>query len=169
MRQSVTIPRRCSGWTLIELLITIIIVAVLTAGVLVLYRQAENAANTTRAEDLLTSIQADVHQLYADRDSYTGLSGNILRDASPGLTARDPWGGTIHIRSTSGGHHFTISFTQVPRSACVRIGSLNTGDDWSSLQIGGVTIQQSDGSINPQSLAAACQQASQNTITWVSP
>ncbi len=156
------------GWTLLELLITIIVVAVLTAGVLLLYRQATSAADTTRAEDLLTSIQATVHELYADESSYTNLDGAVLRSGGLAADRRDPWGGAIHIRPTAGGRHFTISFRHVPHAACLRLGDGATGADWSSLRIDGESVYDGTTRPAPATVLSACRSAPYDRITWTS-
>jgi prepilin-type N-terminal cleavage/methylation domain-containing protein len=156
------------GWTLLELLVTIIVVAVLTAGVLLLYRQATSAADTTQAEDLLTSIQAAVHELYADEDGYRGLDGQVLRSGGLAADRRDPWGGAIHVRSSAGGHHFTISFHRVPHGACLRLGNAPTSAEWTSLRIDGVNVYDGTTPPEPAAVLSACRSAPYDRITWTS-
>ena len=156
------------GWTLLELLVTIIVVAVLTAGVLLLYRQATGAADTARAEDLLTSIQASVHELYADENSYSNLDSSVLNAGSLSPDRRDPWGGTIHVRPTAGGHHFTISFGHIPHTACLRLGASPADGDWTSLSINHVGVYDGTELPNPGAILSACRSAAQDRLTWTS-
>ncbi|MCL5799626.1 MAG: prepilin-type N-terminal cleavage/methylation domain-containing protein [Gammaproteobacteria bacterium] len=156
------------GWTLLELLVTIIVVAVLTAGVLLLYRQATGAANTARAEDLLTSIQASVHEIYADENSYSTLDSSVLSGGSLSADRRDPWGGTIHVRPTAGGHHFTISFGRVPHTACLRLGASPVDGGWTSLSINQVGVYDGTQPPNPGAVLSACRSATHDRLTWTS-
>ncbi len=156
------------GWTLLELLVTIIVVAVLTAGVLLLYRQATGAADTARAEDLLTSIQASVHEIYADENSYSNLDSSVLNAGSLSPDRRDPWGGTIHVRPTAGGHHFTISFGHIPHTACLRLGASPADGDWTSLSINHVGVYDGTELRNPGAILSACRSAAHDRLTWTS-
>jgi prepilin-type N-terminal cleavage/methylation domain-containing protein len=168
MHEKTSAPRPDGGWTLLELLVTIIVVAVLTAGVLLLYRQASSAADTTRAEDLLTSIQASVHELYADANGYSGLDGAVLRLGGLASSESDPWGGAIHVRPTASGRHFTISFRRVPPSACLRLGDGATNAGWSALRIDGVSVYDGATRPNPAAVLSACRSASEDRLTWTS-
>lgn len=88
------------GFTLIEMMVVLIIIAVLIAGGIRFYAGYIENSRVTKARVQLSTIQAALDSYYAEKGNYPygeGLANQLLSaglvvDASGALVMEDPWG-----------------------------------------------------------------------------
>lgn len=78
------------GFTMIEMMVVLIIIAVLLAGGISLYRGYINKAKITKAESFLSTAGAALDAYYEEYGKYPDDSAKAGVD----VTVKDPWGGT---------------------------------------------------------------------------
>jgi len=172
--------RRQRGATLIEIATVLAIVALVIAGVLAIYTNAETSRKTSEALGQVANIQQAVRSLYGGQATFTGLNASALISSNhvpqkmvAGTTLRHAFNGPITIAPanpggvTDGG--FQVSFGQVPREACIKFLTSDLGRAVFSVGTG-TAVKSLDGSnpppFNPTEATTACS-ANLNTVTWV--
>ena len=105
------------GFTLIELMVVISIIAILATIGLFSIRNAQASARDAKRTAAITGIQVALERYYSDTQLYpnTDCAGVITTLASYlGATPVDPLGGTICARITysGGAQAYTITFTR---------------------------------------------------------
>lgn len=125
------------GFSLIELLLVLAIVAALAVAAFIVYPRVQAGRNAAFEAQTLASIQATVRALFTT-GNYTNVSMDIPLRATffpahmvNGTTIQNQWGGTASIgASTSAGYYpgdgvraryFRITYTQVPTDVCIRL------------------------------------------------
>ena len=118
--------RNEKGFTMIEMMVVLIIIAVLIAGGIKFYLGYIENAKVTKAKAQISNMQALMDSWYAEKGSYP-LSGgtantNLKADGCELIVAgikatvtigdaeyvRDPWGGINYYTFTSGGTGYEI-------------------------------------------------------------
>lgn len=79
------------GFTLVELLIVIVVIAILAAIVIVAYNGIQNRAKTTKAQTNANAVQKIAEAYNADNNVYPGTIANF----SSGTTAKLPAGVSV--------------------------------------------------------------------------
>lgn len=74
------------GFTLVELLIVIVIIAILTVISLVAYNGIQNRARTTTAESAAKTVADKAQLYYSDKGSYPASINDLT-----GANVNDPW------------------------------------------------------------------------------
>lgn len=97
-----TVPKKPQGFTIIELLIVIVIIAILAAITLVAYNNIQTRAKTAAAKNVASEVQQKVETYNALKGSYP--SSNLTSDlstysesslAGTGITIAGPYPTTI--------------------------------------------------------------------------
>lgn len=91
------------GFTMVELMAVLIIIAVLIAGGLAFYLNYIDRAKVTKAVGQLNTMAAALDAYYAQQGSYPNSAG----DAGVDLNIKDPWG--ISYSYTGGVGNYTLT------------------------------------------------------------
>lgn len=177
-RRLATTSRR--GLTLIEAAMVLAILALVVAGIMLFYTQANTSRQTTAALGELAAVQQAVRGLYGGQSSYTGITNAALvnTDAMPqrmiatGGTLRHSFNGLVNVTAgdagAGAGSGFQVEFTNVPSDACSRMLTSDLGRGLFSVSAGGQTRSQAatPPPFDPAGAGAACSSNS-NTIRWI--
>lgn len=173
--KSVSFNRNTSkGFSLIELLLVLGVLAILLVAAFVVYPQVRdrNQANTEVSN--LTSIKANINNLYASRGgNYAGLATEtaVRARALPSSmvggdfvagTPTAAWGGLVNVGSAgapgtavaAGGRTFGIQYADVPEGVCLGLVS-GAATNFSQVSVGGTDLI-TDNQFNPAAAATAC-------------
>ena len=160
-----------SGFSLMEILMVLAIIAVLIAGAVALLGAASETTNIQAEQQTINGICSGVTNLFNNSSDYTGLDNSLVESANifpvgvvRGGQAKNKWGGDITVAPGASTDEFTITYTEVPEDACLQLGVFNH-KTWESVTINGDAIDQADD--NPVPLvSAACDET--NTIVYTS-
>jgi prepilin-type N-terminal cleavage/methylation domain-containing protein len=98
------------GFTLVELLIVIAIIAILLAVAVPSYMSFDDRARESVAESNVRAIVPAVESFYSDNSSYSALD-NASTASPPGLASYDPAGSTHVVIASSSLHSYCIYST----------------------------------------------------------
>jgi len=171
--------RRRRGLTLIEAATVLAILALVVAGIMVLYTNADTSRKTTTALNQLATIQQGVRSVYGGQSTYSGLSSEIIANSQhlpssmiSGTTIRHAFNGVVTIlpADAGGGENsgFSVQFTNVPKDPCVKMVTSDLGRGLFSVSVGGQTRSQTGATpppFDPGAANTAC--GSSNSITWI--
>ncbi len=132
--------------------------------------KAFSGTKTSQTMGQFTTIVANVQGLYASQPNFTGLDestaiagavfpGNMA--ASGSSQAYDIYGGDANVSAAANDTEFTVEFTSVPNSACIKLGSDFNSSNLVSLTVNGA----SPTAETPGALAGVCNAAS-NDMLW---
>lgn len=190
MLKNLRAMRRQRGMTLVEMLLYIGIGALIIVGGVVLYQAAFSDTRTNDARRQILAMQANIRNLYANQAGFVDSNGVALSmqqlfdaNAIPadmrGTTAantRHALGGTVAVApANSGGganDRFTITFTQVPGEACIRLATMNTSvggqGGFDGLRVNGTALMDA-ADTSPVTIAEAtdaCGRGTRVTMVW---
>lgn len=160
---SVRSGRRASGgFTLIELMIVVTVMAIIAAVAIPSYQQYNRRANRSQAQQLMLTIQNREEQYVLDARAYT----NALGSGTGGLSiAADGWTCTA-APSTAGctNNHYTVTVTLVagPPPSYTITGTPNAG----GFQDGGGDATKSDGVLTLTSAGTKARTRSGVDLKW---
>lgn len=160
--------KRRRGLTLIEAAMVLAILAIVVAGVMVYYQNANNNQKLTSATQQITAVQQAVQGLYAGQSSKTGLQASQIVDSLPasmvaGNDIRNPYNGTVAVAAATVG--FTLAMNNVPKDACQRLAVMDMGRQTQAIAIGANKHSAPNLPVSPGDAQDECTDAP-NTITW---
>lgn len=178
------------GLSLIESAMVLALAATVTAGVMFYYQSASDSNKTQSAISEVMSATSAINGLFIGQSGYSGLNVSVLNNSSAipdnykkGSKVMNPFGGDLEVKtptaSSNNAYGYALNLTQLPKSACISLATLNLGTSAAGYGINvgsveGVTsIDQAWGtgktkktSITPSEAAIGCNQDSSNTVTY---
>lgn len=176
------------GLSLIESAMVLALAATVTAGVMFYYQSASDSNKTQAAISEVMSATSAINGLYIGQSNYQGLDVSVLKNSSaiPDNYKKDgkimnPFGGDLDVSiprntgGTSSNYGYALKLTQLPKSACISLATLNLGTSAAGYGIGTATeLANSFGStgtktsaITPSEAAQKCNQdGAANTVTY---
>jgi len=131
------------GVTLIEAVLFISIALGLIVGGLVFFQQASLAQRTNDAVRSISSLASETRAAYRTQQDFEGVdsevlinSGAVPSSAINGSEIRNEWGGDAVIAANlvnepinpqDANEFFSITYTEIPQAACVRLGTATDG------------------------------------------
>ncbi|EFA8786835.1 TPA: pilus assembly protein [Escherichia coli] len=125
------------GLSLIESAMVLALAATVTAGVMFYYQSASDSNKTQAAISEVMSATSAINGLYIGQSSYNGLDASVLKNSSaiPDNYKKqnkimNPFGGDLNVGVPNGndaGYGYTLTLTQLPKSACISLATLNLG------------------------------------------
>jgi major structural subunit of bundle-forming pilus len=144
--------RRQQGLTLIEAAMVLAIAALVVAGVMLFFQNANNAQKTNDAMGELAAIQQVVRSLYSGQPDYTGLNAALLANSKqlpnkmivgvpPAATGlQDPFNATITVTPVAVGgvnSQFSVEFDGLSIDACSKMATVDLGTSLVSIAVNG--------------------------------
>lgn len=183
------------GLSLIESAMVLALAATVTAGVMFYYQSASDSNKTQSAISEVMSATSAINGLYIGQSGYSGLSSQVLLNSSAipdnykdstTRKIRNPFGGELLVEPSEGaskGFGYHITLTNLPKSACVSLATLNLGTSAAGYGINqnspaGVTLGNSGnsgssgsymktGAISPSDATTNCTNSSgNNKVTY---
>jgi prepilin-type N-terminal cleavage/methylation domain-containing protein len=173
------------GYTLIELMIVLAIIAALIVGAFYLYPkvQASRAANAEAV--ILQSFQANMKSLFTMGDyqkvsnivtAQAGMWNDQMIGATPSDTITNEWGGAVSVKpATAAGavsaagqtaHYFLVTYPGVPADVCQKLVPSLVGS-FEKVSVGATIVQDLNAAspvrYDPSALAASCGGSSGST------
>jgi prepilin-type N-terminal cleavage/methylation domain-containing protein len=170
--------RRQSGMTLMEVISSLAIMAVVVVGALALYGSASSSQSATAFTQDLTSIRAGLKQLYSGQGTY-GASGTNLNavlksakripttmsvDNSTPPVITHSLNGTLVAAAGATAGQFTLTVTNIPTDVCTAIAVSNSS--WISLGAGASGTTPIALPATPATAAAGCSTTNANTMIF---
>lgn len=161
------------GISLIEVLASIAIIALIIAGAVSLFSSAESAQRANNMLVDLTQVRTVIKKMYANRTDYTSgdittalqnsgmLPTRMTRDGNNNSIIYEITGGTVTVKGT--GATFTVTFTQVPASACNTVIGALQANTWSNVKMGANPVRAIP--VDPAAVAAECVENVTMTFT----
>ena len=164
------------GVSLIEIAMGLSIIAVVAAGALFYFNNAQVSSRTNEAMQQLSSLQEIIRTLYQSAGNYSGLNATVIANSSllapryrvgtiPNATAvRSPFGSNVTFASVTNNTEFEITMQNVPAAACQRLATIDLGSGLRQITVGSLTVTGGVG-LTPAQANAQCAAAGTN-ITW---
>jgi prepilin-type N-terminal cleavage/methylation domain-containing protein len=177
--------RTSQGYTLIELLIVLAIIAALIVGAFYLYPKVQAARSANAESVILQSFQANMKSLFTTGD-YQKVSNLVTAQAgmwsdqmitNPATaTITTEWGTLVTVKpATSAGvvsatgvpaQYFVVTYPGVPSDVCQKLVPSLAGS-WEKITVGTTVVQDLNGApaiqYDPSLLAASCGGSSAST------
>lgn len=175
---------KAKGFSLIELLLVLGVLAILLVAAFVVYPQVRDRNQANAEVSNLTAIKANVTNLYASKGgNYAGLTNTVAVQArvfpsnmttstgSTSSTANSAWGGTVAVvaagTGTSANREFTVTYSTVPSGVCLGLVSGAAGN-FKQIRVGSTDVMTgTPASFQPATAATACN-ASDPTVVFTS-
>lgn len=185
--KSLTFNRNTAkGFSLIELLLVLGVLAILLVAAFVVYPQVRDRNQANAEVSNLTTIKANINNLYASRGgNYEDLSNVIAINARAyppnmvsGTTANSAWGSPVNVAANAAAtagmqpnRSFTITYNAVPEGVCLGMVSGAAGNFADITIDNNSVIQGDDGDgtqFDPGAAAAACASDGTRNIAFIS-
>ncbi len=126
------------GRSALEMIGVLVIVAILTVGGIAGYSKAIPQYKMYKLADQAAMIITNIRAAFAIKDNYQGLTttaaiqmGAISKDAVKNGAAYNIYGGQVFLAPAEDGHSVFITFSGLPKNACVYLATA----DWAG-QVG---------------------------------
>lgn len=169
---------RQRGLSLIEAAMVLAVAALVVAGVMLFFQNANNAQKTNDAMSQLAAIQQVVRSLYAGQPDYTGLTSNLLAQSrqlpnrmvkGTGGTAslQHSFNGVVTVLPQNAAANFSVQFAGLPGEACNKMATMDLGTGLVSLAVtGGTATTVSGRTMTPVEANTACGTGNGASLTW---
>lgn len=167
-----TVQRKQSGMTLMEMIASLAIIAMVVIGALALYNSASSTQQGTQMLKNIIAVRSATQQMYVGQGGYGTASLNralIVANKIPSdmsvdrtnWTITTSWGGALTV--TGATTNFTMELTQVASDMCIALlTGVPTG--WSAVTVGGTAVTLP---INTGNATTACSTGTAPyTIIW---
>jgi type II secretory pathway pseudopilin PulG len=160
------------GWTMMEVIGTLIIVGVMLSITLGMFNSGSEKAKESAANQNLTMLRNNIKSVF--NGNYSGLTTQLAIQAgcvpngmtNDGTSIRNAFGGDVKITPVSNSSmQFSITYKGLNRDGAISMVSMNHGS-WRSITLNSATISQSGS--NPIATVISATTDSNNTIVFVS-
>ncbi len=142
----VVVKRGCKlGMTMMETLGSLLIMAIMIVGAIMLIRMAMDSSKLSDAQQSLTAMSIQVRGHFNGVRDYTGISNALAIKAGlvpqrilRGDSIQTPWGGAITL-APGANATFTISMAALSDRVCTAMATYQP-DLWQSISINGTAI-----------------------------
>jgi prepilin-type N-terminal cleavage/methylation domain-containing protein len=175
--------RRQGGFTLIEILLVIGIIAILAIAAFVIYPQVQSSSRANTEQSNITSISAGIKNLYATTHDYATLTGGIANqagvipptmnggNATSTATLSSAWSGAVTISGSDaagaastavGTRQFRLVYAAMPSAVCIKLipGMVQ---NFKAILVGTTPITS-----DPAATVSACSTTPTTSVTFIS-
>lgn len=177
-----SIQRNQGGFSLVEILLVLGIIAILAIAAFIIFPQVQASNRANAEQSNITTITAGIKNLYGATRNYTGVGNPVVNQArifpasmNGGSFASDApitssWSGAVTVAPGTGAppRQFTITYADMPSEVCTRLvpGMLQ---NFVSIAVGdGATPAALDDDATPGDIVAACNAADAVTVVFTS-
>ena len=166
------------GFTLIELMITLGVISVLSAGTYVGYRIYQTREQTNTAVQSSRTLATTLMQTYGRTGSFANLSTQDIIHGKlfpanlsvSNQTLQSPWGGSVAVAPAVSNEAYALTWGQVPSGICSNmVSQLNR--NFAEIQINGQVVENNQSSLktplNISSMTQLCR-SNHNTVVLTS-
>jgi prepilin-type N-terminal cleavage/methylation domain-containing protein len=166
------IPPRQRGLTLIEVLVSLAIFAVVVGGAIALFGSASSSQSTTQMTSDLNAIRSSTKSLYFGQGGYgsTSLTEVLINSkkvpatmsisgTAPSRVITHPLNGTVAVTGSSSS--FTVTATSMPTAVCIGLATM-TG--WDSVKVGTATARTPP--VSPAQASTDCSAAATQDMVF---
>lgn len=176
-RHSTRSKRKQAGDFMVSLSIALIVVAIISAGVFIAFRENTRKNEVKETINAVTATAANLRKNFGINNTYGSVTTAIAvqsrtipeEQRNPGTTtASNAYGGAIAVAPaslTGTNDAVAISYANVPSSQCVDI-VLGTQGIARNMDAGGAQVKPTDGAINLATLATQCEAATNVSVNW---
>lgn len=168
--------RNQAGLTLIEVLVSLAIFALVVGGALALFGGASSSQSATQLTSDINAIRASTKSLYFGQGGYGTASLNEVlingkkipttmpvSGTAPNRVINHPLNGTVTV--TGATSQFTVTTTNIPTDVCIgMVSAANTA--WQTVRVG--TAAARTPPVNPTTASSDCAAAANQTIVFTS-
>ncbi len=166
---------RQSGMTLIEVISSLAVLALVVIGALALFGSATTSQRSVQMTQDLTALRSSIRTLYpngiygvaaADLRAIIISAGRVpttMATATPAIN--HPMGGTVTINVGAATNNFVIVINNIPQAECVAIATNTTG--YTTVQFNGAAAQAVPITAATATGGTGCT-AGNNTMTFTS-
>jgi prepilin-type N-terminal cleavage/methylation domain-containing protein len=144
--------KACSGMTLIEVMSSLAVLAVVIGGALALFGAASASQGSTQMTSDMNALRTGTRQLYLGQGNYggatTNLNGSLISANKVPSTMNSTvtagagavvnvYNGQVNVISNAGNTGFTVDSAAIPYEVCVNVLSSIRG--WDSVNVAGTT------------------------------
>jgi len=164
--------------SLIEIAMGLSIIAVVAAGALFYFNNANVSSKTNETMQQISSLQEVVRSLYQSAGSYEGLDAAVVANSSllaaryrigelPNATGvRSPFGAQVTFAPQNDNTEFEITFADIPSAACQRLATMDLGSGVRQVQVGTNPPVVGGRGLTATQANAQCNAASKVSIAW---
>lgn len=134
-----------SGMTMIETLGSLLIMAVMIVGAVILIRMAMDSSKLSDAQKSLTAMSIQIRGQFSGVGDFTGLSNALAIKAGlvpprilRGNSILSPWGGAITLAAGTNAT-FTMTWGGLSDQVCIAMATYQP-DLWQSISINGTAL-----------------------------
>lgn len=163
---------RQAGMTLIEVLVSLTIFALVVGGAIALYGSASTSQSTTQFTSDLNSIRTGTKAMYFGQGGYGTTSlGEVLINGkkvpttmsitgtAPNRVINHSLNGTVTV--TGATSQFTVAVSNIPTAVCMGLATMN---GWDSVQVGAAAARTPP--VSPAQASTDCSAAAAQTLTF---
>lgn len=138
-----------AGVTLIELIVSLVIIGLIVAAALSLFASAQSSQSSTQMVQDVTSIRSNTKALFLGQGSYGTANTNVNNilvtakripttikidtTSTPNILTHQ-LNGTVNVVSAGTGQTFTITLTEIPPDVCIPL--MTSAQTWVSVRAG---------------------------------
>lgn len=171
--------RRRGGFSLVEIAMVLAIVALLVAGVMLFFANANTAQRTNDALQEVSAVNQAVQSLYSGQPDYAGVTAAVLVNSKQiaqkwvrGTTQMaNAFGGAVTVAASAGSGGvantaYTVTFSNVPAAACAKLATTDFGSTMNSVAVNGGAATAGI-PLTPVLAGTQCNSSTSNSVVWV--
>lgn len=176
-----TFLRNKKGFSLLELLLVLGIIAALVVGAFIVYPKVQASQRAEAESKNIATIQAGVKALYTSASSYSGLTNTVATNAKifpdnmlNGTSVINVFKGNVTLatstESPSGvaNSAFTITYANIPAAECTKIIAAAAGNFYVA-KVGTTTVKAAGSILDVAATTTACASgANSNSLVLTS-
>jgi prepilin-type N-terminal cleavage/methylation domain-containing protein len=127
---------RNKGFTLIEILLVIGIIAILAIAAFVIFPQVQASSRANNEQNNIATIAAGVKNLYGSAGKYDGVTNDVINVArifpasmnggsnATGVSIKSSWDGAVSVLPVGAAapyKNFSITYSAVPAAVCTKL------------------------------------------------